>query len=112
MRGPSHRGDFHRADLVNHADLAGTAKRVTIFAQIFLRHRVDARIRTVLSNLRDLTAYSHVPVRVIWIENGNRDAFIAPHVLVLDPVLRGIDPDKRSVEIDPNRRHLRGAVFC
>jgi len=70
------------------------------------------RIRAVLSNLSDLTANGHVPVRVIWIENGNRDAFIASHVLVLDPVFRGVDPDERSVEIDSNRRHLRAAVFC
>src|SRR5260370_35131212 len=88
LNSSAHRADFFRLDFVGHAHFAGLAVRIDGIAQIFLREFVDVIVRTLFGNFHDLAANFKIAVGIRGILKRNRNAGIAPDILVLHAALR------------------------
>src|SRR5213593_3016599 len=97
-------------DDVDDPHLVGPPARIALHAQVLPGEQVRMLDGALLGDLDDLPTYLNVAIRVVGIEDRESDAGIATHVLVLHPPARRVDADVPSVEIEPDRRHLRAAV--
>src|SRR5258708_20947673 len=88
LNSSAHRADFFRLDFVGHAHFAGLAEGIDGLAQIFLREFVDVIVRAVFGNFHDLAANFKIAVGIRGILKRNRNAGIAPDILVLHAALR------------------------
>src|SRR5438094_101804 len=107
----AHRADFLGLDFVDDANLAGLAEGIHGLAEIFLRQFVDVVVGVFLGDFDDAPAHFEVAVGVGGILQRDSHARIAAHVLVLDAALGRIDSNVLAVEIHPDGRNLRAAVF-
>src|SRR5205085_1296807 len=76
-----------RLDLVHDPHLAGLAERIGVFAEVFLRQRVDMGIRALLHALSDAAAYLDVAVGVVGVHDCQRDRRPRSQGARLDPAL-------------------------
>src|SRR5271165_1754655 len=106
----SHHRGVLGADLVQHAHFTGLRVRIFIHAHILLGHLVDVSGAALLGDLHYSAANFQVAIRIVRIDNGQRDPWFTAYILVLLPASRGVENHVLAVEVAPHRRHLRTAV--
>src|SRR5262249_38963125 len=88
----SHRVDVFRRDLEDDALLAGLREGILVFVEVLLGHLVDVLRGAVLSHCVHAATNFQETIWIVGIDDGDRNARIAFHVLVLQPADRRIDP--------------------
>src|SRR5579862_2845774 len=109
-RALSHGVDVFRDDLVNDPLLAGLGEGVFVLVQIFLGHLIDMLGGAILRRLADLAANFQEAIGIVGIDERDRDARVALHVLVLQSADSGVHPNFAVLKIDPDGISLRAAV--
>src|SRR2546423_8002932 len=97
-------------DLVDYPRFVSLAVRIFIDAQIFFRQFVDVGIGAFFGDFDYAAADFKIAVRIVGINDGQRDAGIAAHVAVLLAAFGGIENNIVTVQIHPYRRDLRAAI--
>ena len=107
----AHGAEFFGLDFVEDANFAGLAEGIFRISKIFVRQAVDVFVGTFFGDFDDLAANFHIAIRIFGIDDGERNARVAAHVEILDATARRIHANVFAVEVAPNGRDLRAAVF-
>lgn len=99
-----------RFDLIKNTHLTGAGEGIFVDAEIFLRHFVDVRGGAFFGNLLHGAANLKVAVGIVGVQNGERDMGTLVHVGVFAAAFGRVHQDVGSIEIAPDRCHLRSAV--
>src|SRR5205814_10337638 len=84
---------------------------ILVLAEIFLGERVDVLVGAFFDAAFHRTADLDVAVRVVGIEDRQRNRRALAQIARLDPALGGVHADHAAGVVEPDRRHLRRAVL-
>jgi len=97
-------------DLVQHSNFTGLGVWILVDSQVLLGHFVDMFGGTFFGDFDDSSANFEISVRILRIDNCERNAGIAPHILVLLAATGRIKNDVLAVEVAPNGSDLGTAI--
>ena len=103
-------------NFVDHPHFTGLRIRILVQSHVLLRHFVDVVIRALLGNLDHRAANFQVTVRIVRIDNGQRNPRITAKVAVFLTPFGRVDEDKVTFDIiflsraDYDRVRLSGAL--
>src|SRR5205085_12267574 len=103
---PHHAGAFG-LNLVHDSLFLSLAIWVLVRTEILFRHLVDVRVCAMLGDFNNAAANLQIAVRVLRINDGQRNPRIAAHILILLAGFGGIDDDVVAFDVAPDGGDLR-----